>query len=97
MSAWRTCCAVSPAFPGQKPPRIDIPRQLLYPVAYAMEAWANITGKEPMTTVDTLRMAAKKMYFSTAKAERDLGYTHRPAEQGLADAFAWFREQGYLK
>jgi dihydroflavonol-4-reductase len=82
---------------GKKPPRLSIPRHLLYPLAVGMEAWANLTGREPMTTVDTLRMAAKKMYFSTAKAERELGYTHRPAEQGLTDAVAWFRDNGYLR
>ncbi len=82
---------------GSKPPRFGIPRQAIYPIAVGMEAWAHITGKEPMTTVDTLRMAAKKMYFSSAKAERELGYKHRPAEHGLGDAIAWFREHGYLK
>jgi dihydroflavonol-4-reductase len=81
---------------GRKPPLGGVPRQLLYPVAIGMELMANVTGKEPMTTMDTLRMAAKKMYYSTAKAERELGYTHRPAEQGLADAVAWFKEHGYL-
>jgi dihydroflavonol-4-reductase len=81
---------------GQKPPTVCIPRALIYPVAYAMEAWAQISGKEPMTTVDSLKMAKKKMFFSSAKAERELGYVHRPAEEGLADAVAWFRGNGYL-
>ncbi len=83
-------------YAGRKPPTVRLPRHLIYPVAYIMEAMANITGKEPMTTVDTLKMAAKKMYFSTAKAERELGYAHRPARQGLTDAVDWFRNHGYL-
>jgi dihydroflavonol-4-reductase len=83
-------------YAGVKAPTIQLPRQLIYPVAYMMELLANITGKEPMTTVDTVRMAAKKMYFSTAKAERELGYTHRPAAQGLTDAVDWFRANGYM-
>ena len=84
-------------YAGVKAPTINIPRQLLYPLAFGMEVWANITGKEPMTTIDTLKMAAKKMYFSTAKAERELGYTHRPARQGLTDAVDWFRANGYVR
>ena len=88
----RRICAIA----GQKPPNICIPRAAIYPVAYAMEAWAQVSGKEPMTTVDSLKMARKKMFFSSAKAERELGYTHRPSEQGLADAVTWFRENGYL-
>jgi dihydroflavonol-4-reductase len=37
------------------------------------------------------------MFFSSAKAERELGYRARPYRQGLEDALAWFREAGYLK
>ena len=36
------------------------------------------------------------MFFSSAKAEADLGYRARPAEAALADAVDWFREAGYL-
>jgi dihydroflavonol-4-reductase len=88
----RVTCRIA----GSKPPKTAYNRRALYPVALAMEAWANVTGKEPMLTLDTLSMAAKKMFFSTAKAERELGYTHRPAEQALGDAVDWFRQHGYL-
>jgi dihydroflavonol-4-reductase len=36
------------------------------------------------------------MFFSSEKARRELGYTARPYRQGLSDALAWFRENGYL-
>jgi dihydroflavonol-4-reductase len=45
--------------------------------------------------VDGVRMAKKKMFFSSAKAILTLGYQPRPANQALADAVAWFRERGY--
>jgi dihydroflavonol-4-reductase len=76
-------------------PTVVIPRAPLFPLAYAAEAIAKITGKEPFITVDGLRMAKKKMFFSSAKAERELGYQPRPAQQALADAVIWFRENGY--
>ena len=82
---------------GQKPARISLPVTPLYPLAMAMEFFAHFTGKEPMLIRDTLRMARKHMFFSSAKAERELGYRFRPAVEGLADAVAWFREAGYLK
>ena len=47
-------------------------------------------------SVDSIRMAKKLMFFSSAKAERELGYAPRPADQALADAVAWFRDNGYL-
>jgi dihydroflavonol-4-reductase len=61
-----------------------------------MELIARFTGREPMLIRDTLRMAKKHMFFSSAKAQRDLGYRARPAVEGLSDAVSWFREAGYL-
>ena len=42
------------------------------------EAVARLTGKEPFLTADALRMSRYRMYFSSAKAKRELGYTARP-------------------
>jgi dihydroflavonol-4-reductase len=81
---------------GHASPRGPLPRWPLYPVAYAFEAWARITGREPQLTVDGLRMAAKHMYFSSAKASCSLGYRWRPAAEAIADAVRWFcGEQGF--
>jgi dihydroflavonol-4-reductase len=41
-------------------------------------------------------MAEYHMFFSSAKAIRELGYTARPYRQGLADAIAWFKQAGYI-
>lgn len=80
---------------GLRPPTVKLPRDALFPVAYVMEGIAALTGREPIFTVDSLRMAAKKMFFSSARAERELGYTHRPAKAAIHDAFQWFRANGY--
>jgi dihydroflavonol-4-reductase len=80
------------ALVGRKPPTIRIPIPAIFPIAAMAELAGRITGKEPFVTFDGLRMARKKMFFSSAKAERELGYRARPAEQGLADAVAWFRQ-----
>jgi dihydroflavonol-4-reductase len=66
------------------------------PLAVAAEAWARLSGAEPFATVDGLRMAKKKMFFTSAKAETALGYKHRPAAEALAEAIAWFRANNYL-
>lgn len=81
---------------GRKPPRLRIPRAAALPVAYAAEAMARFTGREPFATVDGIRMAAHRMFFTAAKAERDLGFRPRPYVQGLEDAIRWFRQAGYL-
>lgn len=82
---------------GRRAPTTRLPRQLVYPIAYGAEAAARITGREPFATVDGIRMAKYKMYFSSAKAKRELAYRSRPASEALADAYHWFRDAGYLK
>ena len=81
---------------GRKAPWFRMPRLPLYPLAHMAEAVASITGKEPFLTTDALKMAKYHMFFSSAKAARDLGYTYRPYRQGLADAIAWFRQAGHI-
>ncbi len=51
---------------------------------------------EPLLTVDGLRMSRYRMFFTSAKAERDLGCHSRTCEDGIADALIWFRQAGYL-
>ena len=76
--------------------RVRLPNAALYPLALGMEAAARAFGIEPLVTREMLAMAKKRMYFSSAKAERELGYTARPAREAFADAIAWFRAQGRL-
>lgn len=82
---------------GRQPPRLRIPRGALYPLAYLAEAKAKWTQCEPFLTRDGLRMSKYRMFFSSAKAQRDLGYRPRPYQQGISDALAWFRQHGYLQ
>ena len=82
---------------GRRAPTVSLPRAPLYPLAWAAEAAARFTGREPFVTRDALKMASHHMFFTSAKAERELGYTARPYTLALADALAWFRAEGYLK
>jgi dihydroflavonol-4-reductase len=82
---------------GRKPPTIKLPRGPLYPLAIGAELYAKFSGKEPFVTVDGLRMSKNKMYFTSTKAERELGYKARPYGEGLSHALDWFRANGYLK
>ncbi len=82
---------------GRPPPRLRLPRQLIFPIAYGAEAIAHFTGREPFVTTTGLRLAKDRMFFTSAKAERELGYTARPYGEAIAEAIAWFRRHGYLK
>ena len=81
---------------GRRAPRLRLPRRPLYPVAWIAERVATVTGTEPRVTLDGLRMAAKHMYFSSAKAERELGFRWRDPAEAVRDAVGWFRRNGYL-
>jgi dihydroflavonol-4-reductase len=82
----------------RKPPRLQLPPRALLPVAFLAEAIARLgIGGEPLVTADGVRMARKPMYFTSAKAERELGYRSRPAAEGLRDAIHWYRSCGYLR
>ena len=82
---------------GRAPPKLRLPRRLIYPIAYGAEAIAYVTGKEPFVTTTGLKLAKDLMFFSSAKAERELGYRARPYTEAIADAITWFRQNGYLK
>lgn len=84
------------ALAGRRPPRLTLPHGLVVPLAYAAEGWARLTGREPFATVDGVRMAQKRMYFNSAKAERELGYRARPVAIAYREAVDWFRANGYL-
>ncbi len=79
---------------GVRAPFVKLPRQSLYPVAVAMEMVARRFGTTPRLTRETLAMSRKKMFFSSAKARRVLGYDPRPAQDAVRDAVEWFRAAG---
>ena len=92
----RALLAEIAALTGRKAPALALPRAPLYPLAYVAEGVARLTGKEPMLTRDALKMASHHMFFSSAKAERELGYSARPYREALTDALAWFANAGRL-
>jgi len=81
---------------GRRPPRVRLAPGPLVPVAWLAERWARLTGGTPLLTRDELAMARHPMYYRSERAERELGYTHRPAEEAIADAVRWFAEHGRL-
>ncbi|HNP27004.1 MAG TPA: NAD-dependent epimerase/dehydratase family protein, partial [Nitrosomonas sp.] len=80
---------------GQRKKRINLPINLILPIAWIMEKIAAVTHKEPRVTLDSIRMAQKLMYFTSDKAVRELGYQHRPARLAFEDAVKWYQDNGY--
>jgi len=82
---------------GLPSPKVKLPYFFAFATGVVDEA---ITGRllrrEPRATVDTVRMGKKKMYASSGKAERELGWKIVPVEGALRRAVEWFRSNGYV-
>ena len=85
------------AIVGRPAPKMAIPRAPLFPLAWANEQLARASGREPFLTLDSLRMAKHRMFYSSAKAVRELGYRARPYQEGLVEAIDWFRAAGMIR
>jgi len=81
---------------GRKPPRVRLPYAAVLPIAYLAEAYAKISGRSGRITLEGVRMSRKRMFFSSAKAVRELGYRWRPPSAAFDDAVRWFHERGLL-
>jgi dihydroflavonol-4-reductase len=81
---------------GRKAPSIRLPYGAVLPMAYIAEGWAKITGRSGRLTLESVRMSRKHMFFSSAKAVRELGYTYRAPVLAFEDAIGWFRKTGRL-
>jgi len=82
---------------GRRPPAFKIPHAALLPIAAGAQALSRFTKREPIATVDAIKMSRKKMFFSSARAIEELGYAARPGSHAIADAVAWFQTKGYVR
>ena len=81
---------------GLPSPILKLPYIFAYAAGIADEiVTGRLRGREPRATIDTVRMGAKKMFASSDKAERDLGWKIVPVESALRRAVEWFRGNGY--
>jgi dihydroflavonol-4-reductase len=84
------------AISGLPSPKIKLPYFVAY-LAGAVDQTISgrLLGREPRATVETVRMGKKKMWASSAKAERELGWKPVPPDDALRRAVEWFRSNGY--
>jgi len=80
---------------GKKAPRVKLPYAVAYAAGVVSTGWARVTGHPPRAPLDAVRMAKKKMFVSTDKARRELGFTPGPVDAALGRAVEWFRANGY--
>lgn len=62
---------------------------------YSGDVWGWLSGTEPDVNSAAVAMARVPKNYSSARAERELGYRRRPLQETIADAWDWFGEHGY--
>jgi dihydroflavonol-4-reductase len=80
---------------GKAAPRVKLPYAVAYAAGVVTTGWARMTGRPPRAPLDAVRMAKKKMFVSTEKARRELGFTPGPVDAALGRAVEWFQANGY--
>lgn len=81
---------------GLPSPKVKLPYLVAYAAGFVDEAiTGGILNREPRATVETVRMGKKKMFASSDKAERELGWKIVPVDDALRRAVEWFRANGY--
>jgi len=84
------------AITGLPSPKIRVPYAMALATGVVDEiVTGRIRGREPRATIDAVRMGRKKMFVTSAKAERELGWTCEPVNDALRRAVQWFRASGY--
>jgi dihydroflavonol-4-reductase len=84
------------AITGIAAPAIRIPFAVAATYAF-LDEWitGRIRGKEPRATLEAVRMSRKKMFASSVRAQRELGFRIVPIHSAMCSAVEWFRAHGY--
>jgi dihydroflavonol-4-reductase len=84
------------AISGLPSPKVKLPYFVAYLAGAVDETVSGrMLGREPRATIETVRMGKKKMWASSSKAERELGWKTLPADGALRRAVEWFQANGY--
>lgn len=81
---------------GVRPPRGDIPRPLIYPLAKMVDGANRLAPRPLPLSGDVLRMGARFFYADNRKAVAELGFQVTPLRQTIQQAVDWLHEEGHL-
>ncbi|MCZ7646776.1 MAG: NAD-dependent epimerase/dehydratase family protein [Planctomycetota bacterium] len=88
-------CATLGRITQLKPPKLTMPWVVAWLAGFVDTKLSLMRGKQPSISLESVRMAKKRMFVDCSKAVRELSLPQTPPEEALARAVAWFREEGY--
>ncbi|RME24595.1 MAG: epimerase, partial [Deltaproteobacteria bacterium] len=81
---------------GRRPPIATIPKALLHGAGTAADFTGKVLGRRLPFSRGLARAACSRLFYSSARAESELGYRFRPAAEAIADAVEWYRTNGLI-
>jgi dihydroflavonol-4-reductase len=81
---------------GVRAPRMKLPHWIPLGAAAVDTAFSRLRGRVPSIPLEGVAMSARRMFFDSSKAVRELGMPQRPIEEAFARAVYWFRTEGYV-
>jgi dihydroflavonol-4-reductase len=77
---------------GTKPPKINVPVWTARGAAPMIVWLSRFTGRRPLVTPESVEIISRHQNIQTDKAERELGFQHRPLQTTISDKIAWFQQ-----
>ena len=77
---------------GAKPPKIEVPVWVARGAAPLIVWLSQFTGERPLVTPESIEIITRHQRIETDKAEKELGFQHRPLQTTIADTIAWFQK-----
>lgn len=93
LEAWRLFARAT----GARRPWCRAGPLMLLVAGWSGDLWTRLTGREPAVNSGAVVLAALPKSYTSRRAEIELGYTIRPTDETIRDAWAWFQEQGYAR
>jgi dihydroflavonol-4-reductase len=82
---------------GVKAPKRRVPKFALLLYGRFGSMMASLRKKAPQVSYTMAKISCAEFYYSSEKAQKEIGLPQTPIEDGIREAMDWFRENGYLK
>lgn len=93
LEAWKLFARIT----GGRPPLRAARPAVVRVAGRCGDLWGRITGREPDVNSAAVEMSCLDHVTSCRRACEELGYTFRPLEETVADAWEWFVAHGYAR
>ena len=84
------------AITGKAAPRLRLPHAVALAAGYADEVYSRLAGREPKIPMEGVKMSRHRMFVTSDKAARELGYAPGPVEKALERGVRWYEDHGYV-